>query len=155
MARLPRAAATTKHVPYVVAHGLSRQMKLFRDLSRRKATLQQRQHFGLTRRQVELRVGNRLLGHIRDLTEDVHNMFAANERYRAHFDRDATPVTADHHDLGVGDRLVSHDLSREHLLRATRLLGATTDVNRRPRTSPTMRSPAGFTQRITPWASMT
>jgi hypothetical protein len=74
---------------------------------------------------------------------------------RAHFDGHTTTVAVEHDDLGIGDRLVGDDLPCERLARAASLLGDTTELNWRPRTSPTRRSPAGFTQRITPCASMT
>jgi hypothetical protein len=113
-----------KHVPDVVADGLSRKVELFRDLRRRMASFQRRQDFGLTRRQVELRVRDRLLRDVRDLAEDAHDVLAVDEWDRAHFDRHTTTIAVEQDDLGVGDRLVADDLSCECLARAASLLGS-------------------------------
>jgi predicted amidohydrolase len=103
----------------VVAHGLSRQVKLVRDLRSRAATFEQGQYFGLPRRQLELRVRHRLLADVRDLTKDAHDMFAADERYRADLDGQPVAAAVEQHDLRVGDRLVPDNLAGEDSLRTT------------------------------------
>jgi hypothetical protein len=97
----------------------------------------------------------RLLDQVRDLSKDSDHVLAAKEWYGAHFDANSAAIRADYLDVGVCDPRRADDLSREELPSAPVSSGETTDVNCSPRTSPTILSAAGFTQRMMPVASMT
>ncbi len=124
-------AEGAEQVPDVVADRLGAQMELVGYLARRPAALEQLQHLVLPRREVELRMGVRLLDEIRDLAEDADDVLPVVTR--------TEPTTF------LANRSRARRVSS----------GATMLVKCRPRASPTRRRPAAFNHRTTPLASRT
>jgi hypothetical protein len=103
---------------------------------------------------VKIGVLVRLLDQVRDLAEDAHDVVAMVDRHRADLGGNPSAVRRQQDHGGVRDLGAADDLAREQLLARLVASGATTEVNWRPRTSPTMCFAARFSQRITPVASM-
>ena len=82
-----------------------------------------------------------------DLAEDADDTVAVRQRHRADLDRESerrrlsTSATEASFPWSV-----PREPAGEHLACTTVFLGVTTDVNWRPRTSPTSRRPASLTQ---------
>ena len=98
----------------------------------------------------------RLVVDVHDLAEDADDLVAGIERDRADLHVDPVAVLLEEHHLLVGGLDLADDLLRERPPeRGCVSSGATTEVNCRPVTSPTTRLPAGLTQRMIPWLSIT
>ena len=96
-----------------------------------------------------------LLFDVGDLSEDADESMPVHQYAGADVDLNATTVSVDEDHLRIGHCGRADNLGAK-CSRARRVSsGATTDVNWRPRTSPTRRRAAGLIQRMTPVGSMT
>ena len=74
-------AERTKQMPDVVAHGLTAQLQLARDLLRRRAVTQQSQHLNLPRGEMRGRRLRLVFADIGDLPEHAHDPVVLQERH--------------------------------------------------------------------------
>ena len=96
-----------------------------------------------------------LLVDVDELAEDSDDLIARIQRDGADLDADPLTVLLEENGLRVGARGRAGDLLGEQLPRAEGLLGCADRRELPPFTSPTTLRPAGLTQRMIPYLSIT
>ena len=148
-------AERAEDVANVVADRLDAQVQLTGDVVRPPAVLEQAEHLGLTWGQMRVSGPRRCLVDVRDLAEDADHAVALDERdalSSTPIRSPSAPITTTWESCGFGGpAMFRAKTSRDRRVSS----GATTEVNCRPRTSPTSRRAAGFNQRMIPSGSTT